>query len=44
MDTRVEGREISAIDVLSWAAIAVVMVLILTVIGASIYGSLSIVR
>jgi hypothetical protein len=44
MDTRVEGREISAIDVLSWAAITVAMGLILTVIGTSIYGSLSIAR
>jgi hypothetical protein len=42
MDTRVAGSAISKIEVISWTAITIVMGLILTVIGASIYGSLGI--
>jgi hypothetical protein len=42
MDTRIAGSAISKIEVISWAAITIVMGLILTVIGASIYGSLGI--
>ena len=42
MDIRIAGRAISTIEVISWAAITIAMGLILTVIGASIYGSLGI--
>jgi len=42
MDTRIADRAIVTIEVMSWVAIIVVMGLILTVIAASIYGSLGI--
>jgi len=42
MDTQTAGRAISMIEVISWAAITIVMGLILTVIGVSIYGSFGI--
>jgi hypothetical protein len=44
MDTRIAGRAINMIEVISWAAITIVMGLILTVIGVSIYGSFGIVQ
>lgn len=44
MDTRIAGRAIDMIEVISWAAITIVMGLILTVIGVSIYGSFGIVQ
>jgi len=40
METRIADRATSAIEVISWVAIAIVMGLILTVIAASIYRSL----
>jgi len=43
MDTRIAGRA-DMIEVISWAAITIVMGLILTVIGVSIYGSFGIVQ
>jgi len=42
MDTRIEGRAIGTIEFVSWVAITIVMGLILTVIGESIYGALGI--
>jgi hypothetical protein len=42
MDTRIAGRAINMIEVISWTAITIVMGLILTVIGVSIYGSFGI--
>jgi hypothetical protein len=42
MDTRIARRGARTIEVISWASITIVMGLILTVIGASIYGSLGI--
>ncbi len=42
MDIRIASRAISTSEVISWAAITIAMGLILTVIGASIYGSLGI--
>jgi hypothetical protein len=42
MDTRIPGRSINLIEVISWTAITIVMGLILTVIGVSIYGSFGI--
>jgi len=42
MDTRIAGRAIITIEVISWVAITTVMRLILTVIAASISGSLGI--
>jgi hypothetical protein len=42
MDTRIAERAINAIEAISWLAITIVMGLILTVIGVSIYGSLGI--
>jgi hypothetical protein len=42
MDTRMTGRAIVTIQVISWVAIIIVTGMILTVVGASIYGSLGI--
>ena len=42
MDTKITDRAIAAIEVIRWMAIIVVMGLISTVIGASIYTSLGI--
>ncbi len=42
MDTRIPGRSINLIEVISWTAITIVMGLILSVIGVSIYGSFGI--
>lgn len=40
MDTRIADRALSMIETIRWVAIIIVMGLILSVIGASIYGSL----
>jgi|HubBroStandDraft_2_1064218.scaffolds.fasta_scaffold2792603_1 hypothetical protein len=42
MDTKIADRAIVAIQVIRWMAIIVVMGLISTVIGASLYASLAI--
>ena len=42
MDTRIADRAIVTIEVMSWVGIIIAMGLILTVIAASIYGSLGI--
>jgi hypothetical protein len=42
MDTRITDRAVITIEVMSRVAIIIVMGLILTVIAASIYGSLGI--
>jgi hypothetical protein len=42
MDTKITDRAIVAIQVIRWMAIIVVMGLISTVIGASLYASLGI--
>jgi len=42
MDTRIADRTILTIEAMSWVVIIIVMGLILTVIAASIYGSLGI--
>jgi hypothetical protein len=41
MDTRIADRAIITVEAISWVAIIIVMGLILSIIGASIYGSLS---
>jgi hypothetical protein len=40
MDTRIANRAIITIQVISWMAIITVLAMILTIIAASIYGSL----
>jgi len=40
METRIADRALNIIEIIRWAAIIIVMGLILSVIGASIYGSL----
>jgi len=40
METRIADRALNIIEIVRWAAIVIVMGLILSVIGASIYGSL----
>ena len=40
METRIADHALNMIEIIRWAAIIIVMGLILSVIGASIYGSL----
>jgi hypothetical protein len=42
MDTRIANRAIITIQVISWAAIIIVLGMILTIIGVGIYRSLAI--
>jgi hypothetical protein len=41
MDTRIGSRAIATIQVISWMAIIIVMGMIVSLIGASIYGLLA---
>ncbi|MCU1300196.1 MAG: hypothetical protein JWQ87_480 [Candidatus Sulfotelmatobacter sp.] len=44
MDTRITNRAIITIEAISWTAIIIVVAMILTIIGAGIYGSLGLVQ
>ena len=44
MDTRIANRAINTIEAISWTAIIIVVGMILTIIGAGIYGSLGLVQ